>query len=155
MEKPIIEKDVRMEQLMPLFRERLEKGQTVRFMPRGISMLPMLRQGIDSVVLSPLPEKLKKYDLPLYQRPNGKYILHRIVGVGDTYTCLGDNQYDKEYGVEHQWMIGLVTAFYRGEKYHSVNELSYKLYCRGWYFHKRLRFFGSRCKRWLIRHIKR
>ena len=114
MEKPIIEKDVRLEQLMPLFRERLEKGQTVRFMPRGISMLPMLRQGIDSVVLSPLPEKLKKYDLPLYQRPNGKYILHRIVGVGDTYTCLGDNQYDKEYGVEHQWMIGLVTAFYRG-----------------------------------------
>ena len=155
MEKPIIEKDVRMEQLMPLFRERLEKGQTVRFMPRGISMLPMLRQGIDSVVLSPLPEKLKKYDLPLYQRPNGKYILHRIVGVGDTYTCLGDNQYDKEYGVEHQWMIGLVTAFYRGEKYHSVNELRYKLYCRSWYLYRRLRLFGSRCKGWLKRHIKR
>lgn len=155
MEKPIIEKDVRMEQLMPLFRERLEKGQTVRFMPRGISMLPMLRQGIDSVVLSPLPEKLKKYDLPLYQRPDGKYILHRVVEVGDTYTCLGDNQYTKEYGVEHQWMIGLVTEFYRGEKYHSVNEFGYKLYCRGWYFYKRLRIFGSRCKGWLKRHIKR
>ena len=150
-----MEKDIRMEQLMPLFRERLDKGQTVRFMPRGISMLPMLRQGIDSVVLSPLPEKLKKYDLPLYQRPNGKYILHRIVDVGDTYTCLGDNQYTKEYGVEHQWMIGVVTAFYRGEKYHSVNELGYQLYCRFWYFYKRMYVFGSRCKHWLKRHLKR
>ncbi|MBR4109655.1 MAG: hypothetical protein IKK41_05010 [Oscillospiraceae bacterium] len=150
-----MEKDIRMEQLMPLFRERLDKGQTVRFMPRGISMLPMLRQGIDSVVLSPLPEKLKKYDLPLYQRPNGKYILHRIVDVGDTYTCLGDNQYTKEYGVEHQWMIGVVTAFYRGEKYHSVNELGYQIYCRLWYLFKRLRIFGSRCKGWLKRHLKR
>lgn len=153
--EPIMEKDIRMEQLMPLFRERLDKGQTVRFMPRGISMLPMLRQGIDSVVLSPLPEKLKKYDLPLYQRPNGKYVLHRIVDVGDTYTCLGDNQYSKEYGVEHQWMIGVVTAFYRGEKYHSVNELGYQIYCRLWYLFKRLRIFGSRCKGWLKRHLKR
>ena len=150
-----MEKDIRMEQLMPLFRERLDKGQTVRFMPRGISMLPMLRQGIDSVVLSPLPEKLKKYDLPLYQRPNGKYILHRIVDVGDTYTCLGDNQYKKEFGVEHPWMIGVVTAFYRGEKYHSVNELGYQICCRLWYLFKRLRIFGSRCKGWLKRHLKR
>ena len=31
-------------------------------MPGGVSMLPMLRQGLDQVVLSPLPEKLKKYD---------------------------------------------------------------------------------------------
>ena len=49
----------RMAQLMPLIRERLDAGQTVRFSPMGISMLPMLRQGIDSVVLSPVPEKLK------------------------------------------------------------------------------------------------
>ena len=54
--------------LMPLLRERLAAGQTVRYLPfRGISMLPMLRQGKDSVELAPLPEKLKKYDLPLYQ----------------------------------------------------------------------------------------
>ena len=152
--EPIMEKDVRMEQLMPLFRERLEKGQTVRFMPRGISMLPMLRQGIDSVVLSPLPEKLKKYDLPLYQRDNGQYILHRVVEVGDTYTCLGDNQLSKEYGVEHRQMIGLVTAFYRGDKYHSVDEPGYKLYSRFWYTCKKIRWFLGRIKRWLIRHLK-
>ena len=151
MERPIIEKDIRLEQLMPLFRERLQMGKTVRFMPRGISMLPMLRQGIDSVVLSPIPEKLKKYDLPLYQRDNGKYILHRIVAVGDTYTCIGDNQLEKEYGVRHDQMIGLVTAFYRGNQYHSVDELGYKTYCRLRYLHIRIR----RVFHWRIKKLKR
>ncbi len=155
MEKPIIEKNVRMEQLMPLFRERLEKGQTVRFMPRGVSMLPMLRQGIDSVVLSPVPEKLKRYDLPLYQRENGQYILHRIVEVGDTYTCLGDNQFEKEYGVKHEQMIGLVTAYYRDKKEHSVKEFGYQLYCRIWYRGRHLHKLWRRCSGWLIRRLKR
>ncbi len=155
MEKPIIEKNVRMEQLMPLFRERLEKGQTVRFMPRGVSMLPMLRQGIDSVVLSPVPEKLKRFDLPLYQRENGQYILHRVIKVEDTYTCLGDNQFDKEYGVKHEQMIGLVTEYYRGDKHHSVNELGYRLYCRLWYRGRYLHRFAYRCKCRLKRLLKR
>lgn len=151
----IKEKDVRLEQLMPLFRERLEKGQTVRFMPRGVSMLPMLRQGIDSVVLSPLPEKLKKYDLPLYQREDGQYILHRVIAVGETYTCIGDNQLLKEHGLKHEQMIGLVTAFYRGDKYHSVDELGYKIYCRLRYLDRKFRrFFHWRIRR-LKRHMKR
>ena len=85
---------VPLDALMPLFREQLEAGQSVRFSPRGVSMLPMLRQGIDSVVLSPLPGALRKYDLPLYRYPSGKYVLHRIVKVREqAYLCMGDNTY--------------------------------------------------------------
>ena len=52
------------EELMDLVRERTAAGQSVRYLPfRGVSMLPMLRQGRDAVEVSPLPEKLKKYDL--------------------------------------------------------------------------------------------
>lgn len=149
----LIEKDLKMEQLMPLIRERLEAGQTVRFLPRGVSMLPMLRQGVDSVVLSPLPEKLQKYDLPLYQRENGQYVLHRVVAVGETYTCLGDNQFVLEHGINHSQMIALVTAFYRGEKYHSVKEPGYRLYCRLWYGSRGLRRFWRRGIGWLKRHL--
>ena len=54
------EKTRHLEDLMPLIRERLAVGQSVKFSPRGNSMLPMLRQGVDSVVLSPLPERLQK-----------------------------------------------------------------------------------------------
>lgn len=35
------------DELMPLLRERLAAGQSMRYLPfRGVSMLPMLRQGI-------------------------------------------------------------------------------------------------------------
>ena len=143
-----------MEQLMPLIRECLSMGQSVRICPMGISMLPMLRQGIDSVVLSPVPERLKKYDLPLYQRDDGKYILHRIIRVEDTYTCMGDNQFVPEPGLRHDQMIAVVTAFYRGERKHTVSEPGYQIYCRLWHYSRPLRRFWRRGKGWLRRRFK-
>ena len=56
------EHQIRMEELMPLIREQLAANKCVKFSPKGTSMLPMLRQGIDHVVLSPLPHKLQKYE---------------------------------------------------------------------------------------------
>ena len=136
---------------MPLMLERLAAGHSVRFSPRGTSMRPMLRQGLDSVVLSPLPERLKKYDLPLYRRKNGQFVLHRVVKVGKTYTCMGDNQFLPETGLEHGQMIAVVTAFTRGDAEHSVKELGYWLYCRLWHLSRPLR----RCWHWGIGWIRR
>ena len=144
-----------LDNLMPLFRERLAAGQKVKFSPRGISMLPMLRQGIDSVTLSPLPEKLRKYDLPLYQRKDGKYILHRVVDVGDTYTCIGDNQFVYEYGLTHDQMIAVVSSFTRGSREYSVNHWGYRLYCRLWHHSRKLRHFCRRACGWLRRHLRK
>lgn len=132
---------VSMDDLAPLFREYLASGQSVRFSPRGTSMLPMLRQGIDSVVLSLVTGPLKKYDLPLYQRPDGKYILHRIIRSEETYTCIGDNQFQKEPGVRQEQILAVVTGFYRGETYHSVQEPAYRFYCRVWHYSRPLRNF--------------
>lgn len=150
----LLEKQMRLEQLMPLIRETLAAGKTVRFSPRGISMLPMLRQGIDSVVLSPLPEKLKKYDLPLYQRDDGHYVLHRIVDVGETYTCIGDNQFDYEHGLRHDQMIALVTTFTHGDRQIPVTNLGYRVYSRLWHWTRSPRHFWRRAKGWLRRHLK-
>lgn len=122
-----------MQELAPLICEALSRGQTVQIYPKGTSMLPMLRQGIDSVELSPVPETLGKYDLPLYRRENGAYILHRIVDAQDTYTCMGDNQFTAEPGIRREQMVAVVTAFYRGGKKHSVQEPGYRLYCRLWH----------------------
>ena len=140
--------------LMPLMKERLAAGQTVRFSPRGISMLPMLRHGMDSVVLSPVPEQLRKYDLPLYQRDDGKYVLHRVVKAGQTYTCVGDNQFDLEPGLRHDQMIALVTSFYRGDREYQVTAPVYRLYCRFWHITRPLRHFWRRGIGWIRRHLK-
>lgn len=135
----MLEHNVHLEELLPLIRERLDEGQNVRFSPRGISMLPMLRQGRDTVVLSPLPEQLKKYDLPLYRREDGQFVLHRIVRVGETYTCIGDNQFCQEHGLEHARMIAVVTAFTRDGKEYSVKDPGYRLYCRVWHYSRPMR----------------
>ena len=145
------DREVRLEMLMPLIREQLDMGKAVRFNPKGVSMLPMLRQGLDSVVLSPLPEKLRRYDLPLYQRDDGHFVLHRIVKAGESYTCIGDNQFVLEHGLRRDQMIGLVTAFYRAGKRHSVAELGYRLYCRFWHYTR----FPRRCLRWAKRKLGR
>ena len=143
-----------LDDLMPLIREQLRTGQNVRFSPQGVSMLPMLRQGIDSVVLSPLPGKLKKYDLPLYQRENGKYVLHRIVKAGETYTCVGDNQFELERGLKHSQMIAVVTAFYRDGREIPVTDPAYRLYCRLWHGIRPARHIWRRCRLFLRRCLR-
>lgn len=146
-------KELPLEQLMPLIQDQLSAGKSVCFSPKGTSMLPMLRQGIDTVTLSPLPDKLKKYDLPLYQRKNGQYVLHRIVKADDTYTCIGDNQFQLETGLTHDQMIGVVTAFSRGKREWKVTHPLYRLYCRFWHISRPLRHLWRRGIGWLRRHL--
>lgn len=140
------------DELLPLIRERLAAGQTIRYLPfRGVSMLPMLRQGKDTVELSPLPEKLKKYDLPVYQYPSGKVVMHRVVSVENGYyLCLGDNTYEYEKILPEQ-LIGLVSAFKRADKRIEVTNRGYRLYSRLWVASFPVRRALRRLKRFLRR----
>lgn len=131
--------DVALEEIMPLIRECMAKGQSVRFYPHGVSMLPMLRPGKDSVLLSAPPEVLKKHDLVLFQRRNGTYALHRIVRAGQTYALVGDNQTRLEWGIRRDQVIAIVSAYYRGEKEYAVSHAGYRLYCRIWPAVRRIR----------------
>lgn len=141
---------VHMDELMPLIRERLEAGQTVRFMPKGISMRPMLREARDTVTIAPINRPLKKYDITLFVRDDGSYVLHRIVGTGETYTCIGDNQFVSER-VKPQQMIAVVCAFSRDDKEYSVLSPIYRVYCRIWHYSR----FFRRCFRAARVRIKR
>lgn len=59
----------------------------------GVSMLPMLKQGRDLFILKKkTDQRCKKYDVVLYYRKPGQYVLHRIVEVHEKeYVVLGDN----------------------------------------------------------------
>lgn len=151
-------KETQLDELMPLMKECMAAGLPVKFSPRGTSMLPMIRQKIDCVELSFTTEPLKKYDIPLYQRDDGHYVLHRILEVvqsGEkiTYTCCGDNQFVYEPGVRHDRVIAVVTAFTRGDKMHTVKEPGYRIYCRFWHYSRPLRHFIRRGIGWLRRHL--
>lgn len=143
------------DELLPLIRERLAAGQKVRYLPfRGLSMLPMLRQGKDTVELAPLPPRLKKYDLPVYQYPSGKIVMHRVVDVRENeYICLGDNTYEYEHIAPEQ-LIAVVSAFKRGDRRIGVDSLPYRCYCRIWVAAFPLRRALKRFKSWLRRLLK-
>ena len=95
-------------------------------------MKPMLRQGRDKVVLTAVTGKLKKYDLPVYRRRDGKYVMHRVVAVKEGYCiCLGDNTLTFEK-IHSEQMIGVVSAFKRGDKRIEVDAFGYRIYCHFW-----------------------
>ena len=129
----------KMEDLVPVIRQRLAAGERVCIVPRGTSMLPLIRHDRDAVELAALPPRLKKFDLPLYYA-DGRYILHRVIKVQDnTYTCLGDNRLLFEPGLTHDQMIAVVTAVYRDGKRIDVNSFGYQCYCRLRYWCRPLR----------------
>ena len=125
--------EVPLAELMPLIEERLASGQSVRFSPKGVSMLPMLCQGRDQVTLTALYGSPKKYDILLYRRNNGSFVLHRVVKIGESYTCIGDNQFVCEKDIGRDQVIAVVTSFWRDGREYSTTSLAYKVYCVLWH----------------------
>ena len=116
---------------MSTFEEILEQDRRLIYKTRGVSMLPMLHQNRDIIVIVPAEGRLKKYDTVLYKR-GSSYILHRIVGVRDgEYLIRGDNTYHLEH-VPQDAVIGVLTGFVRNGKSYTVEDTGYQIYCRVW-----------------------
>lgn len=99
--------------------------------PAGPSMQPLLRMHRDAAVLVAPTFPLKKYDVILYRRASGQYVLHRIISVKkDGYVLCGDALWRKEYPVTDDMVVGVMQGYFRDEKYCSVNSASYFLYVR-------------------------
>lgn len=148
-------KKVTMRELSPLLAEVLENAGEVILTITGNSMLPLLRHRRDKVCLVKLDGKLKKYDIPLFLRADGKFILHRIVGVkADGYVIIGDNQYLKEYQVQHSQVIGVVKGFWRKGRYISCDDYGYRVYSRLWVYGYPFRHGCFLSKKLFVRTIK-
>lgn len=99
---------------------------------KGVSMRPMLKEGRDTILISPVAGRLKKYDVPLYRRGED-YVLHRVVEVReDGYVICGDNCFAKEYGVREEQIVGVLSGFRRGDKYVAIDNPFYLFYAKVW-----------------------
>ncbi|MBQ7540774.1 MAG: S24/S26 family peptidase [Clostridia bacterium] len=126
----------------------------------GISMLPLLRQKRDIVVITKPQGRLKKYDVALYRRQTGNYVLHRVVKVTDSgYVIRGDNLFFDETDITDNEIVGVLSRFRRRGREYSVNALSYRLYARLWVGTYRLRRFLRLAKGFLTEglwvHLRR
>ena len=100
--------------------------------PRGISMLPFLKEGRDSVRLVSPTAAPCKYDIVLY-RVRDEYVLHRIIGFdGDNYIICGDNCRGWERGHGRGDIIAVVDEIYRNGKPEKPHCLKNRIYERLW-----------------------
>lgn len=93
-----------------------EDGYLIK-LTKGVSMEPMLRQHKEESLIRVLNRDPRKYDVVLFKRKNGQYVLHRVVGrKGNAFWIRGDNCMESEL-VEGSRILGILAGFYRGETY--------------------------------------
>lgn len=122
---------LRLEEMLPVVEEKLKNGGAVVFSPHGTSMLPLIRQGKDSVRIERLDRKARVGDVVFYRRHGGQFVLHRIIGKDKLgFILCGDNQWIKEKGVSDDQIIGMMTAVIRDGETISCNNAKYRRYVR-------------------------
>ncbi len=112
------------------FEEQLALHGEIVYRNSGDSMNPFIVQGRDMLVIRRYGGKLRKYDVPLYKRSTGQYVLHRVHRVArDGYVLCGDNRISLERGVTDDMILGVLHSVVREGREISLDTFRYKLYC--------------------------
>ena len=141
-------------EFIEVMRESFSRGQVITFTPTGSSMLPLLDGKHDTVTLSPKPERLNKYDVAFYLRPDsGQLVLHRLIGFTKDggYIFCGDNQRGYEYGIGDADILALMTSFTHNGREYQMTDASYRRYVRRMMAKKRFKRTAVRAYRALFR----
>lgn len=119
----------------------LERDGVLVYTNVGSSMKPLIRPEGDLIVIKRREEPLKKYDVPLYKRPSGQYVLHRIIKIKkDGYVIRGDNCTYTENSIKDSQIIGVLQSVVRNGKEIKMNSRRQILYASIWNFFYFLRF---------------
>ena len=115
------------------FEEILERDGRLIYTNVGDSMRPLIREGRDLLVIEKPAGRLKRYDVPLYRRDSGQYVLHRVLRVREAdYVLCGDNRWHRETGVTDRQILGVLAAVIRDGKELPVTDRRYRLYVHLW-----------------------
>ncbi|MBR3144942.1 MAG: S24/S26 family peptidase [Clostridia bacterium] len=143
------------------FEEALSKEGRLVFTNVGDSMMPLIREGRDVLVIEKRDlSRLKRYDVVLFRRQNvkgrGEYVLHRILKIlpDGNFCIVGDNCIEKETITPSQ-ILGVLSGLSRDGKPFNMNGLLYKLYVVFWCAPYHLRFFVLRGKWFLSRVLSK
>ena len=108
------------------YKDLLEKNGILGFVTHGNSMWPFIKNKKTSVIVLKKEDRLSLYDVAFYVRPNGDYVLHRVLKVLDGgYSVRGDSQLDIEFVPENS-VIGVLSGYYKGKKYIDCESQDYK-----------------------------
>ena len=121
---------------LPAIEDFLQKKGYLAYTVRGFSMMPLLRQRKDVVMLrrKEAGERCKKYDVVLYRSGDGhNYILHRILKVRENdYVIAGDHNTYLEDGITDEMILGVMTSIRRDGRDITMENTLYRLYVHLW-----------------------
>lgn len=112
--------------------EQLSAGRLALVRTKGVSMQPLLYEGQSHAIVAPAPRDLAVGDLALARLPDGRYLLHRVIGKDDAcYYTRGDNCYSQE-AIPRDQVVGVVVEIARRGRRISTAGTLYRLYTRFW-----------------------
>ena len=115
------------------FEDEIKRTGRIIYTNVGDSMMPLIKQGRDVLVISAVNGRLKRYDIPLYKRDSGQYVLHRILKVRtNDYVICGDNRCNKEYGITDRHIIGVLSGIIRDGREIPVTDIKCRIYAHLW-----------------------
>lgn len=137
-------------ELEEIITQKLSSGAHITIQPKGTSMLPLIHQGRDEVVLKKPNGRLKKFDIVFYKRASGQFVLHRIIKVRkNDYVLCGDNQTDYEYNITDDMILAVVEELIIDGKKVSVTDCDYLKYARKNLLNKKKRRIIGKIKRFI------
>ena len=122
----------------------LNSGKSIRIKPKGYSMYPLFRQGLDEAVIEKADfSTLHRGDVVLYRRDpspgapslQGILVLHRVYKkTADTFYMVGDNQTEIEGPLRPDQVRGKLVLLIRKGRTISVRHPLYRMLTTLWLF---------------------
>ena len=118
--------------MIPEIGRLIKDGMQVTMTPKGVSMLPFIRGGRDSVLLGK-PEDIRTEDIVLVELPGPRYVLHRIEMIeGKVLTLMGDGNIAWREVCEVKDVIALALKIFRNGEEIDCRSASEKRKARIW-----------------------
>lgn len=127
-------KYVKASELFSVVDDIIKQGGHAWVTVTGMSMYPFLRDEKDSVELSGTSfETVKKCDIVLIRRVNGKYVLHRLLKKDkNCFYIIGDAQQCVEGPIKPEQLKACVTKIKREKHIINCNNIFFKVAGRIW-----------------------
>ena len=122
----------------------------------GISMAPLFYTHKKVVILERPAERAKKFDVILFHRPDGRYVLHRVVKVTpDGYFTRGDNYLKNDAFVPETQFVAVMTGYFKDQKMVTTKDFWYRMYVLFWGRPNPWRFVFQVCRAGLRKLFKK
>lgn len=120
------------------FEALLARDGKLVYTNKGVSMMPLLRQDRDLMIIEKKgEERCRRFDAVLFRRPGvdgrGAYVLHRILKVNEdgTYYIVGDNCLTGET-VREADVLGVLRGVVRDGRTVDFSSFGYRAYVWLW-----------------------